>query len=167
MKNIVLIGMPGSGKSTLGVVLAKNCSMGFCDTDLIIQQFEKRKLQDIINSEGVESFLKKEEKYLLALEGENIVIATGGSAVLSEKAMMHLKKNAVVIYLKVDCHTIVKRIKNSKTRGIAFKEGETIADIYKIRTPLYEKYADITVDCHRRRFSDIVCEISEMIENGV
>ena len=166
MKNIILIGMPGCGKSTLGVVLAKNCSMGFCDTDLIIQQFEKRKLQDIIDSEGIESFLKKEEKYLLSLEGENIVVATGGSAVLSEKAMQHLKKNGVVIYLKTDCHTIVKRIKNSKTRGIAFDKGQTIADIYKIRTPLYEKYADITIDCHRRKFVDIVCEIAKIIENS-
>lgn len=163
MKNLILIGMPGCGKSTLGVVLAKNCNMGFCDTDLIIQQFEKKSLQDIINSQGVESFLEKEEKYLLSLDGENIVIATGGSAVLSDKAMYHLKKNGVVVYLKTDCHTITKRLKNVKTRGIAFDKGQTISDIYNLRTPLYEKYADITIECKKRKFSDIVCEISEII----
>lgn len=164
MKNIILIGMPGCGKSTLGVVLAKNCNMGFCDTDLIIQQFEKKSLQDIINTSGVESFLEKEEKYLLSLDGENIVVATGGSAVLSDKAMCHLKKNGIVIYLKTDCHTIIKRLKNAKTRGIAFGKGQTIYDIYNQRTPLYEKYADITISCRRRKFSDIVSEISKILE---
>ena len=164
MKNIVLIGMPGSGKSTLGVVLAKNLSMGFCDTDVFIQQFEKRKLQDIINAEGVDGFLKLEEKYLLSFESENMVIATGGSAVLSEKAMQHLKRNATIIYLKVDYHNILKRVKNRKTRGIAMTDGQNLKDIYEHRIPLYEKYADITLDCNKRKFYDIVDEIAEIIK---
>ena len=163
MKNIVLIGMPGSGKSTLGVVLAKYLNMAFCDTDLFIQQFEKRKLQEIINSEGVDGFLKKEEKYLLSFESENMVIATGGSVVLSEKAMAHLKKNSTVIYLKVDFSNLTHRLKNRKTRGIAMDDGQTLKDIYEIRTPLYEKYADITIDCNKRSFNEIVDELSEML----
>ena len=163
MKNIVLIGMPGCGKSTLGVVLAKALSMGFCDTDLIIQQFEKRKLQEIINHDGVEKFLELEEKYLLSIESENIVIATGGSAVLSDAAMNHLKENGTVIYLKADYQSIAKRIKNRVSRGIAFKEGETLKDIYVMRTPLYEKYADITIDCSRRRFNDIIKDLVKLL----
>lgn len=163
MKNIVLIGMPGSGKSTLGVVLAKNLNMAFCDTDLFIQQFEKRKLQEIINAEGVENFLKKEEKYILSFESENMVIATGGSVVLSEKSMNHLKKNGCVVYLKIDYHNMLKRIKNRKSRGIAIDESQTLKDIYNIRTPLYEKYADIVVDCNKRKFNDIVDELAERL----
>ncbi len=163
MKNIVLIGMPGSGKSTLGVVLAKNLNMAFCDTDLFIQTFEKRKLQEIINSDGVDKFLAIEEKYILSFESENMVIATGGSVVLSEKAMEHLKKNSVVVYLKVDYHHITKRIKNRKTRGIAMDEGQTLREIYNHRTPLYEKYADITIDCNKRKFDEIVLELSDII----
>lgn len=163
MKNIVLIGMPGCGKSTLGVVLAKHLNMGFCDTDLLIQQFEKRKLQEIIDSEGVAGFLKREEKYLLSFESENMVIATGGSAVLSEKAMAHLKKNSVVVYLKVDCRNIIRRVRNRKTRGIAMNENQTMKDVYNLRTPLYEKYADITVDCNKRSFNDIVDELAQLL----
>ncbi len=163
MKNIVLIGMPGCGKSTLGVVLAKALSMGFCDTDLIIQQFEKRKLQEIINSDGVEKFLELEEKYILSLESENMVIATGGSAVLSEKVMAHLKKNGTVIYLKVDFHHISKRIRNQVSRGIAFGNGQTLRDVYDYRTPLYEKYADIAIECNKRKFNDIIKDIEKLL----
>lgn len=163
MKNIVLIGMPGCGKSTLGVVLAKNLNMGFCDTDLFIQQFEKRKLQEIINADGVDEFLRKEEKYIMSFESENMVIATGGSVVLSKPAMEHLKKNGDIIYLKVDYSNILRRIKNRKSRGIAMVEGQTLKDIYAIRTPLYEKYADITIDCNKRKFNEIVDELAEML----
>lgn len=147
MKNIVLIGMPGAGKSTVGVVLAKIMQMDFCDTDLIIQKNTGRALQSIIDDDGVEKFLAEEEKAILALKCEGCVIATGGSAVLSENAMRHLKKLADIVYIRAGYDEIRARINNLETRGIAFGEGQTLLDIYEQRTPLYESYCDITVDC--------------------
>lgn len=146
-KNIILVGMPGAGKSTLGVLLAKSLGMDFADTDILIQQREKRLLQEIINTDGIEKFLQTEEDVLSALDLENTVIATGGSAVYSGKGMMHLKKNGVCVYLHVDFAEIEKRITNITTRGIVLKNGKTLADAFAERKPLYDKYADITVDC--------------------
>lgn len=148
MKNVVLIGMPGCGKSTLGVLLAKSLGAEFVDTDLIIQKNTGRLLHRIVEEDGKEAFLDIERDAILTLDkAENTVIATGGSAVLRAEAMEHLKKNAVVVYLSLPYLTISKRIRNIKTRGIAFGEGESLRDIYNQRLPYYEMYADITLRC--------------------
>ena len=147
MDNIVLVGMPGAGKSTVGVILAKTLGMNFVDTDLEIQRSHGRLLQDMIDEFGIAGFLKAEEQAILKGSYNHTVIATGGSVVYSSKAMAHLKKGAVVIYLKVDIGTLQKRIKNIATRGIAMSRNQTLNDIYLERTPLYEQYADIIIDC--------------------
>lgn len=146
MMNIVLIGMPASGKSTVGVILAKTLGMNFVDTDLIIQKNEGRLLQDIIDKDGINVFLKAEENAIVSLECKNTVIATGGSAVLCEKAMCHLKDISKVVYIYVDCEELEKRLDNIETRGIACSKGETTKDIFNSRKSLYEKYADITIN---------------------
>lgn len=147
MKNIVLIGMPGAGKSTVGVLLAKSMLMDFCDTDLLIQKATGESLCDTINKEGIDSFIRLEEKTITDYEFKNSVIATGGSAVYGAKAMSHLKDNGVIVYLKVSPEELDKRVNNIHTRGIAMKEGTTLAQLYDERAPLYEKYADITIVC--------------------
>ena len=144
--NLVLIGMPGCGKSTVGVVLAKVMSMNFCDTDIVIQEKTGRKLQDIINEDGNDAFLTCESEVLSTIEMDNTVISTGGSAVYSEKAMSHLKKNGLVVYLKVSEPEIERRLADFAARGVAIKDGMTVADLYNERIPLYEKYADIIVE---------------------
>ena len=148
MKNIVLIGMPGSGKSTVGVLLAKAAAMQFVDTDIIIQQKTGRRLQDIIDKEGIDFFLyfaKAEERAILSLDIKGTVIATGGSVVYSDKAMEHLKSIGTAVFLDVPLCELKRRIDNITTRGIALKKGEPLDMLYNERLPLYKKYADITV----------------------
>ena len=147
MKNIILIGMPGCGKSTMGVLLAKTLGYEFVDTDLIIQKNTGRLLHKIVEEDGKEAFLDIEKDAILTLSTDGAVIATGGSAVLRADAMEHLRKNGIVVYLSLPYLTVSKRIRNIKTRGIAFGEGETLRDIYNQRLPYYEKYADITLRC--------------------
>lgn len=145
--NIVLIGMPGSGKSTCGVLAAKALLKNFFDTDLLLQGIEEKRLQDIIDSDGIDYFLDAEEKAILSLNINATVVATGGSVVYSEKAMNHLKKDSTVIYLHLDYDTMVDRINNISTRGVVLKNGSTLEDMYKERLPLYNKYADIILKC--------------------
>ena len=164
MKNIVLIGMPGAGKSTVGVLLAKSMGYDFLDTDLVIQSQQKSKLQKIIDEQGIEAFLKCEEQALLSVDCEKTVIATGGSAIFSEKGMEHLKKNGVCVYLKVDEQELIRRLRNIKTRGIACKKGETVAQIIAQREAYYNKYADITIGCENTSAEDVVGKIIEFIE---
>ncbi len=163
MKNIVLVGMPGCGKSTCGVLLAKLMLMSFVDTDLIIQQKSGALLQDIINNYGIEEFAKREEEVLSSLEEKNSVISTGGSAVYSEKAMHHLKREGIVVYIKTSLDTIKSRITNFSTRGILIKKGNSLEDLFKERTPLYEKYADITVECNNENAIENVYKIIEAL----
>lgn len=144
-KNIVLIGMPGVGKSTLGVVLAKELGFEFVDADLLIQKREKRLLKEIIAQDGVDGFLKVEEEVNAKIEAERTVIATGGSVVYSQKAMEHLKSIGKVVYLKLNFDDLNNRLGNLKGRGVVLKDGQTLKSLYEERTPLYEKYADITV----------------------
>lgn len=147
MKNVTLIGMPGSGKSTVGVLLAKALGFGFLDVDLVIQQREGALLQDIIDSRGVEYFLDREEEAVCSVSCDRHVIAPGGSAVLREKGGAHLKTLGPVVYLNVPLAELQKRIRNLDSRGIAMRPGQTLADVLAYRAPLYEQYADLIVDC--------------------
>ena len=147
MKNIVLIGMPGAGKSTVGVLLAKSMLMDFCDTDLLIQKKYSKSLCEIINEEGLSAFINIEDELVSRVKLENTVIATGGSVVYGENAMKNLQENSKVVYLKVGPEELYERINNIHTRGIAMKEGTTLNDLYNERAPLYEKYADVIVEC--------------------
>lgn len=144
--NIVLIGMPGAGKSTIGVVLAKILGYHFLDSDLVIQERENRRLHEIISAEGTEGFLKIENEVNASLDAERSIIATGGSVIYGKEAMEHLKEIGEVVYLKADYLTIRKRLGNLEKRGVALKPGQTLRDLYEERTALYEKYADVTVD---------------------
>ncbi len=146
-KNIILIGMAGCGKSTVGVLLAKTLGCEFIDTDLILQRQEGRLLQEIINEDGLEYFLGAEERALCSVMTDRTVIATGGSAVYSQSGMAHLKENGICIWLRLPFPEIMRRINNIATRGIAIAPGKRLEDIYAEREPLYEKYADIIVDC--------------------
>lgn len=145
--NIVLIGMPGSGKSTCGVVSAKMLLKNFYDTDLLIQNLEGRSLQEIINNDGVKYFAKAEERAILSLDLKGTVIATGGSVVYSDKAMQHLKSLGKIIYLHLSYDDMCKRISNLETRGIMLQGGETLEDMYKERLPLYNKWAQAVINC--------------------
>ncbi len=144
MANIVLIGMPGCGKSTVGVILAKTLGIGFVDTDLIIQQRESSLLQNIIDTNGIDYFLECEANAVKSLNCENSVIATGGSVVYREDAIEHLKKNGKIVFLDVSLNELKKRLNNISTRGIAAQKNDTIDDIYNERISLYNKYADVT-----------------------
>ena len=144
--NLVLIGMPGSGKSTVGVILAKVLGYSFIDSDLLIQKAEKKLLKEIIAREGQEGFLKIENRVNASIETEKSVIATGGSVVYCQEAMEHLKEIGTVIYLQLDYPILRRRLGNLIGRGVVLKEGQTLKDLYEERVPLYEKYADYIID---------------------
>lgn len=146
MNNIILIGMPGSGKSTVGVLVAKMAGMDFIDSDLLIQKAEGKRLFELIDENGADGFLEIENLVNKSIETENSVIATGGSAVYCSEAMEHLRSIGTVIYIKVPLPEIKRRIGDFSTRGIVMKNGSTIEDLFYERVPLYEKYADITVE---------------------
>lgn len=160
-KNIVLIGMPGVGKSTVGVILAKVMGYRFTDSDLIIQEQEKRLLKDIIAEEGVEGFLKVENDVLAGIEVEGSVIATGGSAVYGKQAMEHLKTIGCVVYLKVPFAEIDRRLSDIKGRGVVLREGQTLKDLYEERCVLYEQYADVIIDETGMSIEETVEKVSE------
>ena len=147
MKNIVLIGMPGAGKSTVGVLLAKSTLRSFTDTDLLIQQKYGKSLCEIIEEEGIDRFLEIENEIISSFDYDCCVIATGGSAVYGKEAMEKLKTDGTVVYLKLPVSEIKKRISDIHSRGVAVKSGVTLDGLYEERKPLYEKYADVTLDC--------------------
>lgn len=163
--NIVLIGMPGSGKSTCGVLAAKALLKNFFDTDLLLQGLEEKKLQDIIDIDGIDYFLQAEEKAILSLNINATVVATGGSVVYSDKAMQHLKNNATIVYLHLEYDTMVKRINNISSRGVVLKNGSTLEDMYNERLPLYKKYADVTVNCDGNTVEQTVDAIVNAVNN--
>ena len=145
-KNIVLIGMPGVGKSTIGVIAAKQLGYEFVDADLLIQKQEKRLLHEIISQEGVDGFLEIENRVNASIQTEGAVISTGGSVIYGKEAMEHLSSIGTVVYLKLPYPELKRRLKNLKDRGVVLKDGQTLKDLYDERTPLYEKYADLIVD---------------------
>ncbi len=160
MKNIVLIGMPAVGKSTIGVLAAKTLGFAFVDTDLIIQRQTGKLLQDIIDDSGLDAFLAAEERAICSVgDTSDTVIATGGSAVYSRKAMLHLKEHGTVYYLSLPTQELEKRLSNIKTRGIAMRPGDSIEDVFRRRAELYEEYADITLDCFGKTAEESVGEL--------
>jgi len=162
-KNIVLIGMPGVGKSTVGVLLAKALGRYFVDTDVLIQAIQGRSLQEIIDHDGLAAFRKIEEDYILCTDLTNAVIATGGSVVYSEKAMRHLAAYGVIIHLDLSVDKTEQRIRNLPTRGVVMERGQTIRSLYAQRQPLYRQYAQLTIDCTDKTHEQIVVEISQCL----
>ncbi len=154
MANVVLIGMPGCGKSTIGVLLAKALKMNFLDTDAAFQNRQGRRLQEIIDEAGIDAFLQMEEECVLAIDVKNTVIATGGSVVYGEKAMRHLHEHGIVVYLKLPYDEIEKRLSNLDSRGVTLRQGQTLRDLYNERIPLYEKEADIVFDPGRMHIDE-------------
>lgn len=163
--NIVLIGMPAVGKSTVDVILAKILGYRFIDTDIVIQEKENRLLRDIIASEGVDGFIETENRIISTLKAEKAVIATGGSVVYGRKAMKHLSEIGTVIYLKLDYSKLKYRLGNIRNRGVVIRKGQRLSDLYNERCPLYESYADIIVDENGRNIEKTVEQILENIHS--
>jgi len=163
VNNIILIGMPGAGKSTVGVVLAKKLGYTFLDSDLIIQEKEARLLHEIIEQDGLEVFEKIENEANATLEAKNSVIATGGSVIYGTEAMMHLASIGTIIYLKLEYGELELRLGDLKERGVVMRPGQTLPDLYDERIPLYEKYADITIDCTQKSIRQVVIEITKQL----
>jgi shikimate kinase len=158
--SIVLIGMPGSGKTTVGQPLSQALGMGFIDTDKIIFEKENKPLKEIVAQDGLDRFLEIQEQTLLELDLNNRVISTGGSAVYNKAAMEFLKKNGIVVYLKQELEELEKRL--APERRLARNSEQGFADIYAQREPLYEKYADVTIDCSKKNIESIVTEITSI-----
>ncbi len=164
--NIVLIGMPGSGKSTVGVILAKLSGRDFVDTDVLLQKEQGRSLQDIVDRDGYLKLREIEEKTILKLERRRHVIATGGSAVYSHAAMMHLKSSGIVVLLEVDLQTLEKRVHDYETRGLAKHPDQSFADLFTERRVLYRKYADMTIAAGSLTHEEICARIIEELNAG-
>ena len=162
-ENIVLVGMPGAGKSTVGVVLAKKCGYRFLDSDLVIQEKKGKLLHELITEHGVDGFLAIEDEINASIETKHSVIATGGSAVYGRNAMKHLKDIGSVIYLQLSYEEIAGRLGNLEQRGVTLREVQTLLDLYQERVPLYEKYADFTISCNGKELRNIVDEICEKV----
>jgi len=157
LNNVVLIGMPGSGKSTVGVVLAKAAALAFMDTDLLIQSHAGESLQSIVDGRGYEALRRVEEQVLCNLDVAGHVIATGGSAVYSERAMQHLKRNSVIVFLDISMAAVRQRIGDFSLRGISKRPDQTLEELFAERRILYTRYADVVVNCEHKT-QDQVCE---------
>ncbi len=162
--NIILIGMPGAGKSTVGVILAKRIGFHFIDTDLIIQAREKCRLQQIIDIQGLEKFRQIEEQMLLNLHPEHSVVATGGSVIYCEKGLEALGKTGILIYIQVSLTALQKRIADMGQRGLVMAKEQTFKHLYQERTPLYEKFANLTIPCGEINAEQVAARIEKEIE---
>jgi len=165
MDNIVLIGMPGAGKSTVGVILAKVLGMNFIDSDLLIQEQEGMLLKDIIKKEGQEGYIDIENQVNRDISVKNTVIATGGSVVYCPQAMEHFRDTSKVVYIKLTYDTISKRLGNIRRRGVVLREGQTLYDLYEERIPLYERYAHITLDAEGTGIEELMERICLELKN--
>lgn len=163
--NIILIGMPASGKSTVGVLLAKRLGYSFIDVDILIQEQENKLLKDIIASEGTEGFMAVEDRVNAELKAERSVIAPGGSVIYGENAMKNLKSLGTVIYLKISFEELKNRLGNIVDRGVVLKDGMTLEDLYEERVRYFEKYADVTIDEGDRGLGAVVDELRARLEN--
>ena len=157
--NLIFIGMPAVGKSTVGIVVAKRLGMSFIDVDLLIQEQEHKLLREIIAESGQDGFLKIENRVNASVRADNSVISPGGSVVYCDEAMRHYKKIGMVVYLKASYQTIKRRIRNPKKRGVVLREGQSLKDLYYERAPLFEKYADITVPVDGGRIEDTIKKV--------
>lgn len=164
-ENVVLIGMPGCGKSTIGVVLAKVLGYEFTDSDLLIQKQEGKLLREIIAEQGEERFLRIEEEVNAGIQTKRHVIATGGSVVYCDRAMQHLKEIGTVVYLKLSFASICNRLGNIRRRGVVLKDGQSLKDLYDERTPLYERYADIVIDAEGYDVEGLMDEVAQALVN--
>lgn len=160
--NIILIGMPGAGKSTVGVVLAKRRGCRFLDSDLLIQEKYDALLHELIAEHGIEGFWKIEEEVNASILARRTVIATGGSVIYGPDAMAHFREIGRIVYLKLSCDTIRDRLGDLNERGVTMRDGQTLEDLYRERVPLYEKYADIILDCEKKSIREIVSELCQV-----
>lgn len=163
MKNVILIGMPGAGKSTVGVVLAKRLGYTFLDSDLVIQQKYGKLLHELIREHGVEGFWKIENDVNAGLTCDRTVIATGGSAIYGAEAMEHLRSIGTVVYLRLTLSQIEERLGDLTERGVTLREGQDLKALYEERTPLYEKYAHVIIDCDGQKVRELVTRIEREI----
>ena len=163
MANIVLIGMPGCGKSTVGVLLAKALQMDFVDTDIVLQQQQGKKLQEIIDQVGNDAFLKMEEDCVCGLECDQTVVATGGSVVYGKEAMRRLHENGLVVYIRLPYEEIERRLSNLATRGVTLKKGQTLRNLYDERIPLYEAEADYTCEPEESDVQKTVLDLAQRL----
>lgn len=163
MKNVILIGMPGAGKSTVGVVLAKHLGYTFLDSDLVIQQKYGRLLHELISEHGVEGFWKIENDVNAGLTCDRTVIATGGSAIYGKEAMEHLRSMGTVVYLRLTLEQIAERLGDLTERGVTLREGQDLKALYEERTPFYEKYAHVIIDCDGQRVRELVARIAQQV----
>lgn len=164
MENLTLIGMPGSGKSTVGVVLAKTLGFSFLDVDLVIQERQGALLQELLDRFGDQGFLDLEGETIRSLTPHRTVLAPGGSCVLRQSAMAHLKSLGPIVYLRLSYPALEGRIHNLATRGIAFAPGQTLKDVYDQRCPLYERWADVTVDADGQRLEATLAAVRAAVK---
>ena len=163
--NIIMIGMPGAGKSTIGVILAKVLNYHFLDSDLVIQERENRLLREIIAQEGLNRFIAIEEEVNASIETEKTVIATGGSVIYGAEAMEHFKRSGTIVYIRLSYEAVLKRVGNPKKRGVVLREGQSFQDLYEERCPLYEKYADVIVDADGLEIGKLMEKIKSHFTN--
>lgn len=163
--NIILIGMPTSGKSTVGIILAKALGYDFLDGDILIQNKAGKKLAAIMQERGIDGFLELEQEVHCGISCSHTVIAPGGSVIYGDRAMQHLRQLGKIIYIRITLDMLEERLHDAKNRGVALRDGMTIEDLYNEREPLYEKYADITVDENGHAVEDVILQIVPKLGN--
>ena len=166
MRNVILVGMPGCGKSTIGVLAAKALMMDFVDTDLTLQKIGGKPLQQMVDELGTEGFSRAEEDCICSLHFENTVVATGGSVALEKKAMEHLHREGLVVFIHLNYETIEQRLNNIKTRGIAMEKGQTLRDLYEYRQPFYFDCADVVLEADGLEIEETVSKLAEIVKSS-